>query len=129
MKQLEGYIPYERDYKILSRKLRSRSTTAEKRLWNAIRRRSVEGCLFVRQKPLLSYIADFYCSELLLVVEIDGASHDHKRELDINRTLELEEYRITVIRYSNEQIMNDLPRVIIHLSKVVQALKNKYSTS
>ncbi len=94
-------------------------------MWSAIRKRSIEGCLFLRQKPLLSYIADFYCASLLLVIEIDGSSHDHKKEADIQRTLALEEQGITVIRYTNDQVLYSLPRVIRHLTKTIRALKNK----
>lgn len=125
MKLLASHMPYNVELKTFSRELRKNQTKAEEKMWSAIRKRSVEGCLFLRQKPLLSYIADFYCASLLLVIEIDGSSHDHKKEADIQRTLALEEQGITVIRYTNDQVLYSLPRVIRHLTKTIQALKNK----
>lgn len=105
MKKLEGYFPYNTELKLFARKLRKEMTPAERKMWSAIRKRSIEGCLFLRQKPLLSYIADFYCSELLLVIEIDGSSHEMKLEQDLNRTEILKEFGVTVIRYTNEQVL------------------------
>lgn len=75
MKYSEGYKLYHSRLTPFAKQLRSRMTFAEKKFWQAVRRRSVEGCLILRQKPVLSYIADFYCAELLLIIEIDGSSY------------------------------------------------------
>lgn len=124
MKHFKNHVPYSTELKGLSRKLRSQPTDAERKMWNAIRKRSVEDCLFLRQKPILFYIADFYCAELLLVIEIDGSSHDTKQEEDANRTFALETQGITVVRYTNNQIIHSLPLVIRHLTQTIQHLKN-----
>lgn len=127
MKKLEGYLSYNSEMKSFARMLRKEMTPAEQKLWKIIRGRSVENCRFLRQKPILSYIADFYCSELLLVIEIDGSSHDQKVELDFDRSQCLKEFGVTVIRYTNKQIMNELPRVLRHLKRVIRALKEDVS--
>ena len=69
-------IPYKPELKELARQLRNSSTKAEIKLWIQLRRKQMLGFDFHRQKPLLDYIADFYCPELNLVIEIDGYSHD-----------------------------------------------------
>jgi len=65
-------IPYQPYLKELARKLRNDSTLGEALLWNELKNKQMYGYDFHRQKPLLNYIADFYCNELNLVIEIDG---------------------------------------------------------
>jgi very-short-patch-repair endonuclease len=125
MKYQEGYKLYDTELKPLARKMRLTMTPAEKIFWQAIRKKAIEKCLFLRQKPVLTYIADFYCAELLLIIEIDGSSHDHKIEMDVNRTMELNEYGYTVVRYMNKQVTESLPRVVRHLTRVVQYLRKR----
>ena len=130
MKQNEGnYLFYNTLLKEFSRDMRKRQTPAEKRMWSVIRRRAIENCLFLRQKPIHHFIADFYCAKLLLIIEIDGSSHTDKKEMDTDRTMILKEYGITVIRYTNDEILNSLPRVISHLSKTIQYLKTHLASS
>jgi very-short-patch-repair endonuclease len=96
-------------------------TLAEKKIWSELLRKDkLEGFRFLRQKPLDNYIADFYCAELLLVIEIDGKHHlsADAREYDEYRTRVLNGYGIEVVRYTNEQILN-------HFDEVEQDLKEK----
>ena len=74
-----------------ARELRQRETKAEKVLWYNIRDRKINGLKFRRQHALDIFIADFYCHEIKLVVEIDGSIHDLKenQEYDIGRSEEL----------------------------------------
>jgi very-short-patch-repair endonuclease len=65
----------------LSRKLRRDQTSAEQRLWRAIRNRQLGGLKFVRQMAVGPYIADFACRQKGLIVEIDGATHSSDEEL------------------------------------------------
>lgn len=60
---------------------------------------------FLRQKPLGGYIVDFYCSKLRLVIEIDGESHAETVEYDVERTKILEALGLTVVRYTNDEVM------------------------
>ena len=59
---------------------------------------------FLRQKPIDNYIVDFYCSELCLVIEIDGDSHAEAVEYDAARTKVLEALGLTVVRYTNDDV-------------------------
>jgi very-short-patch-repair endonuclease len=84
------FIPYRRGLKSRSQSLRRDPTPAERKLWfEFLRDLPVR---FTRQKPLGSYIADFYCASRLLVVEVDGDSHFSQRgaHYDANRTASLE---------------------------------------
>ena len=114
-------IPYNKKSKEKAQKLRRNMTLAEKKIWyELLRKDKLEGFRFLRQKPLDNYIADFYCAELLLVIEIDGESHlaEGAKEYDAHRTKVLNGYGIEVVRYTNEQILN-------HLDEVEQDLKEK----
>jgi very-short-patch-repair endonuclease len=124
LKRTNSYMGYDTSLTRLARSLRKNSTPSEKILWGILRNRQFEGCKFIRQKPLLDYIADFYCAELLLILEIDGSSHDNKYEMDACRTRELNECGYIVIRYTNDEVLHSLPRVKSHLAKVIQRIKN-----
>jgi len=107
-------IPYNPNLKELARKLRNDSTLGEALLWNEIKSKKLYGYDFQRQKPLLNYIADFYCYELGLVIEIDGMYHynSEQDELDILRQKELEEYNLTIIRFSEQEVRKDMVNVL-----------------
>jgi very-short-patch-repair endonuclease len=71
-----GFVqPYNKSLKRFSRSLRSNMTDAEQHLWQRLRNRQLCGVQFYRQKPLLSFIVDFYCPRAKLVIELDGAQH------------------------------------------------------
>lgn len=72
----------------------------------------MRGFDFHRQKPLLNYIVDFFCHELMLVIEIDGDSHDHKYEDDLQRQKTLEEIGISFIRFDDLEVKHDIYNVI-----------------
>lgn len=114
-------LPYKVANKKNARRLRKRATVAEKKIWSLLlRKKKLEGFHFLRQKPLDNYIADFYCAELLLVIEIDGKHHlgEGVREYDERRTYVLNQYGIEVVRYSNSQILE-------HFECVEKDLKEK----
>ena len=67
---------------------------------------------FNRQKPLLSYIVDFYCKKLNLVIEIDGESHNYKYEADKKRQKELESKGLYFIRFDDIEIKTNINNVI-----------------
>ena len=64
-----------------ARVLRSHSTSAEDRIWSALRNRRLNGLKFVRQSSIGPYFVDFVCRERMIIVEIDGATHSTEREL------------------------------------------------
>lgn len=67
--------PYNKTLKEFSRTLRANMTDAEQCLWRRLRNKQLCGVQFYRQKPLLSFIVDFYCPRAKLVIELDGAQH------------------------------------------------------
>lgn len=94
--------------------LRANMTEAENILWNRLRKNQLNGYKFRRQHPIDTFIADFYCHAGQLVVEIDGKIHQDKtiKEYDEGRTYEIEHLGIKVIRFSNEEIKNNIEKVI-----------------
>jgi very-short-patch-repair endonuclease len=67
---------------------------------------------FKRQVPVLAYTVDFFCFDRKLVVEIDGRQHDTFAAYDTNRTAELEQQGLVVVRFRNEDVLNDLDTVL-----------------
>lgn len=100
-----------------ARQLRQEMTDAEKVLWEHLRARRFINLKFRRQHPLLEFIADFYCHELKLIVEVDGGYHgeDDVQYYDEERTKELQRYGYSVIRFMNEEVLGDIEEVLIDL--------------
>jgi very-short-patch-repair endonuclease len=102
-----------------ARELRRNQTPSEKILWDILRDRKLSGKKFTRQHPIIHFtdrrpyyfVADFYCHEMKLVIELDGRIHDQIVEYDDQRTYILNETGITVIRIRNEEL-ND-PKSLI----------------
>lgn len=104
-----------------AKRLRRKMTDAEKILWRSIRNRKLDGLKFRRQHPIKNYIADFYCFEINLVIEIDGKVHDKKDQIehDDNRTAELERFGVNVIRFTNDEVENNLGKVLKEIIEFV----------
>jgi len=105
----------------LCRELRRKQTTAEEFLWQHLRNRNFIGKKFLRQHPIcvesvfgrsLYYIPDFYCHEARLVIEADGPVHLFKKEYDKNRDEVLKGLGLTILRFTNDEILNDLDGVL-----------------
>lgn len=109
-----------RDLLKRAKRMRREPTHAEKVLWKILRDRNIHGLKFRRQHPILFYIADFYCHELRLVVEVDGAIHftPSQIEKDKKRTANLEANGIRVIRFTNEQVLERIGEVVAVLRKM-----------
>ena len=77
---------------------------------NAINRDQLLGFRFNRQKPLLSYIVDFYCAKAKLIIELDGSQHYEPdyQEKDALRDAELNSLGFTVMRFSNDEVMREI---------------------
>lgn len=114
-------IPYKPILKVLARQLRKNSTLSEVLLWQNIKQRAY-GVQFHRQVPMLNYIADFYCHEIGLVIEIDGDSHDHRFLYDAKRQGELEAYGVTFLRFSNDEVKKDMFSVLLVIEETVREL-------
>lgn len=109
-------------YVIAARELRQEETEAEKKLWNALRGKRLNGLKFRRQHPYERTILDFFCVEHQLVVELDGSIHDEPDQFasDEERTKYLNDYGLKIIRFHNEEILKDLPNV---LQKIIEITK------
>lgn len=97
-------------------KLRQDMTNAEKLLWEEIKNKQL-GVHFRAQHPIDRYIADFYCHQSRLVVEVDGGVHDNQKEYDIGRQAEMENYGIKVIRFTNQQVQYNIGEVLKEIKK------------
>lgn len=93
------------------RLLRNTSTPEESILWNHLKSRKL-GVKFRRQFSIGPYIADFYCHELKLIIELDGTQHRAHQEYDRQRDGFLEQTGYTVMRFPNEAVDNNLQKVI-----------------
>ena len=86
---------------------RKNPTEAEKKMWHDYLSKDKTGFRFLRQKPIHRFIIDFYCVKLSLAIEIDGNSHDKRKETDEERDKFLEQIGIRTIRFSNDQVLNN----------------------
>ena len=108
----------------LARRLRTNSTGTEAVLWAALRNRKLDGAKFRRQHPLGRFIADFYCHEALLVIELDGGVHDDASqvEYDLVRQKEIEERGLTVLRIKNGEVNDNLSATLNKIADVLNKL-------
>jgi very-short-patch-repair endonuclease len=100
--------------------LRKRMTPAEKLLWDKLKNKQLNNLKFRRQHPIHFYIADFYCHEKKLVVELDGKIHlkIENVEWDKNRTALMNDYDIKVIRFTNEEVMSNIDSVLAEIARI-----------
>ncbi|MDJ0596037.1 MAG: endonuclease domain-containing protein [Pleurocapsa sp. MO_226.B13] len=105
------HLPYNPDLVAKARELRKNMTPAEKKLWYDYLRNFKFRVL--RQRPIASFIVDFYCAALKLVIEVDGDSHftEAGRAYDAERTRILEGYGLKVIRFTNDEVLHNFEAV------------------
>lgn len=116
------------ELKALARENRKNPTKAEERIWfELLQNKQMLGYRFLRQKPIDRFIADFYCAALKLVIEIDGSIHDQKPEHDEERTIELNKRGITVVRYTNDEVLNDIASVRADIERHITSLSASLS--
>ena len=103
----------------LARNLRKDSTIQERRLWNLLKNRQFHNLKFKRQVPIGNYIVDFMCSELKLVIELDGGQHneDENIKYDENRTKYLNSQGYTVLRFWNNDVYTNINGVLEEIEK------------
>ena len=107
-----NHIPYKPYLKELARQLRNNSTLGEVLLWQELKGGALLDLDFHRQKPLDSYIVDFYCSELMLAIEIDGDSHDYGFAEDMARQRRLEALGVRFLRFTDREVKRDMTNVL-----------------
>ena len=111
--------------------LRKRMTKAEEILWMHLKK-GISGYKFRRQHPIATYIADFFCYQLKLIVEVDGSVHNISEIIsnDITRQTDLEKLGSTVIRFTNVEIFEQVDVVLNKISESVNnIIKNKTPNS
>ena len=107
-------LHYDKALKQFSRQLRQKMTDAEKLLWLKIRGKQLKDVQFYRQKPLGNFIVDFYCPKANIVIELDGGQHydNQKRIKDNQRNKILEGMGLTVLRFSDREIFENIGAVL-----------------
>jgi very-short-patch-repair endonuclease len=105
-----------------AKKLRENPTQAEELMWLSLRNNQLEGYKFRRQHRLLNYVADFYCHQLKLVIEIDGEYHQtvEQKKLDKERTVNIEFQGLYVIRFTNGEVLTDIDSVVSKIKEFIQ---------
>ena len=93
-----------------AKSLRTAGTDAERKLWYHLRARRLSGFKFRRQHPIPPYVVDFYCDELKLAIELDGSQHSE--EIDSTRTHALERQGLLVLRFWDNQVLQETDAVL-----------------
>ena len=108
-------IPYNPILKEFARELRNNSTETEIYLWLKLKGKQMYGYDFHRQKPIDNYIVDFFCSQLMLAIEVDGYSHEFLEvyNKDVVKEKRLNELGIQVLRFSDYQVLKDMGNVLL----------------
>jgi very-short-patch-repair endonuclease len=126
---VEEYYPNDEMYygaskrlMAFARQLRVMETEAEKALWLRINKKQLNGLRFRRQHPIVYFVADFYCPQAKLVIEVDGGIHKQyaQFEYDRARDQELIVHGLTVLRFTNEEVLTDIDTVV---RKILDAAK------
>lgn len=104
--------PPSRELKERAKQLRWQMTPAEERLWEKLHKKQLHGLKFRRQHPLYRFIFDFYCHAHKLVIEVDGGIHNKQKEYDARRDEWLRLTGHKVLRFTNEEILNNIEDVL-----------------
>lgn len=104
----------------LAKHLRRNMTNAERVFWNAVRNNKVMGLQFRRQQVIDGFIADFYCNQMRLVVEIDGGVHETQKDYDRLRDEFINRRGILVMRFHNEEVLSDIGEVVGKIEKAYE---------
>ena len=122
----KNHLPYNPKLKGFSRGMRGYGEKAEAMLWKQLKAKQI-GYTFNRQKPILNYIADFYCKELNLVVEIDGASHfsEEAQIKDEERDRQMKVLGLVILRFLDSDVRRDPERIAIYIKEQCELIQEK----
>jgi very-short-patch-repair endonuclease len=87
-------------------------TSAERILWEQLRRNQLDGLHFRRQQVIDGFIVDFYCHRKNLVIEVDGGIHQQQHSYDAEREQALSQCGLRVLRFTNDEVTKDLRSVL-----------------
>lgn len=107
--------------------LRNNMTLAEKNLWSQLKGKQIEGCKFRRQYGVAQFVIDFYSPGIKLAIEVDGDSHfkEGAQEYDRERQQFIESARITFLRFTNDDVHNNLSAVCEVIRDKIQCLRQQ----
>ncbi|HVU40748.1 MAG TPA: endonuclease domain-containing protein [Xanthobacteraceae bacterium] len=113
-----------------ARRLRRDATRAERKPWYVLQRGQLDGLSFRRQHPVGRYILDFYCPAIRLAVEVDGGQHNEPRHHadDERRTQVLRNKGITVLRFWNNDVLENIEGVWYEISRIAVTLTLRPAT-
>ena len=117
---------YNKSLQPLASSLRKNMTKAEASLWKyVLKEKQLKGYQFRRQRPILKYIADFLCKELMLIVEVDGITHDTEETVakDRQRENDLIEKGFKIVRFTDEEVLTNINGVADQLAVIVEELE------
>jgi len=123
---------YQKELQPFANTLRKNMTKAEACLWKfVLRAGNMKGFIFRRQRPVLKYIADFMCKELMLVIEVDGITHQQEEtfEKDKIKQKDLEYAGFKVIRFNDEEVLNDIENVRREIEFNVEEIQGRKEDS
>ena len=112
-----------------ARSLRKKATDPEKRLWSSLRDRKVAGLKFRRQHPVGDRIVDFFCAEVKLAIELDGSGHCRHfgQTSDLDREIELYEQGVRILRFHDQDVVDNLDGVLNAIIYAVDPDKSLWS--
>jgi very-short-patch-repair endonuclease len=119
---------YNKELKDRANELRNNMTKAECCLWKyLLKAKKMHGYQFNRQRPVLNYIVDFICKELMLVIEVDGVTHTfNKVEIkDFKKQKDLEEIGFTVLRFKDGEILRNMGDIEKTLENYISQMEKK----
>lgn len=119
-----GYLKYNAQLKEKVHKLRYAYNLPEVLLWNQLKRDAL-GVDFHRQKPIANYIVDFFCPELMLVIEIDGIEHSYSEvgKYDNKREKEIESFGINILRFPAKDVLENMESVVANIELYIKENK------
>ena len=120
-------IPYTQQALTNAKRLRKNMTYSEVKLWMELRNGNMMGYDFDRQKPMLNYIVDFYCKDLMLAIEVDGVTHEdeHVTIKDPIRQEEIEAYGISFLRINALDVVRDMKNTLRTIENWIMDFEEK----
>jgi len=124
--QCDDNYNYNKKLKPFARQLRRTLTKSEACLWKyALKEKQMKGYQFKRQRPVLQYVADFFCRKLMLIVELDGITHDnetaHAKDTIREECLKNAGYKI--VRFTDEEVINNIAGVVSKLERIIDEIE------
>lgn len=113
----KNVLPQDREMSSRARELRRKATLAEAAMWQLLRHRRLHGFKFRRQFPIATFVVDFCCYDLRLIVELDGDVHEEPTQAlhDINRDAFLRARGYGILRIPNHRLFHDPEGIIDEL--------------